>query len=753
MRILNMLILLLMAMNAAVAATDAGKGRPFTVKDAIRVATLQEEEGERLNVSPDGKRFFVVDAYGDLGEGSRVFTLRVFGYGIDSPASANPKVLASTTLRTLTNQAAISRPRWTPDGRSILFLGVKGESLPKPYRFDVEKESLVDLLPGSDWDVSAFDVQGDTCVFLAKIKSPQARREGWTLTNESLQQLLLANGESGAPKGGTTLFVSRNGGPAQRVSLEGQPAFAQFITLSLSPDGRKAVVAQPPTDVPKEWWRYVAKKNLGMPGQPLMNAMQYQLIDLESSEVQPLVNAPLGQVVADNSSPQAVWVEGGRAVFVSNTMQPIASDKEDPSDRPAVLKVSIQNPAKAPELVFSYAQLLAGERIKELRPSADGSGVEIETYMSASSYDPNPEKKRTATRRVSRFESTPQGWRVAEQSAWTSVGDVVMAGNKVRVEEDANTPPRLVMEREGRKPVLLHDFNPWLSEVHLQPIRPVTWRDKENHPWSGGIALPPSSGKNGKPPLILALKFHEPRRFSPDGPYTTAFATQALAAKGFAVIELDAVDPPSYETEREGLTEMRGIESAIDFAATAYGVDADRVGLIGFSRTSYYVVHTLVNSQKRFVAATLSDGVDGGYVQYQAYTLNHFGGYLGRAFAQMQGGHPFGKGLDAWRKNAAMFNLDRVKTPLRVGMIGQSSVLQEWELYSSLKLMQKPVEAFYIPGGTHVLVKPKERYLSSQSTVEWFDFWMNGAESKNPLEPDQYRRWEVLRGLQKEQNM
>jgi len=313
------------------------------------------------------------------------------------------------------------------------------------------------------------------------------------------------------------------------------------------------------------------------------------------------------------------------------------------------------------------------ERIKELRPSADGSGVEIETYMSASSYDPNPEKKRTATRRVSRFESTPQGWRVAEQSAWTSVGDVVMAGNKVRVEEDANTPPRLVMEREGRKPVVLHDFNPWLSEVHLQPIRPVTWRDKENHPWSGGIALPPSSGKNGKPPLILALKFHEPRRFSPDGPYTTAFATQALAAKGFAVIELDAVDPPSYETEREGPTEMRGIESAIDFAATAYGVDADRVGLIGFSRTSYYVVHTLVNSQKRFVAATLSDGVDGGYVQYQAYTLNHFGGYLGRAFAQMQGGHPFGKGLDAWRKNAAMFNLDRVKTPLRVGPLAARS--------------------------------------------------------------------------------
>ena len=45
---------------------------------------------------------------------------------------------------------------------------------------------------------------------------------------------------------------------------------------------------------------------------------------------------------------------------------------------------------------------------------------------------------------------------------------------------------------------------------------------------------------------------------------------------------------------------------------------------------------------------------------------------------------------------------------------------------------------------------PHERYLSQQSTVEWFDYWINGSASPEPLEPDQYRRWDALKQMKTE---
>lgn len=744
MRVSGFLFSLLVLMNASLTAKGMDGGRPFATKDAIRVTSVEAGQGGQVTASPDGRRFFVVESYGDLDDGSRVFTIRVFGVNSDETQRV-PAELASTSLRTKTNESGVIRPRWTADGHTILFLGVEGENHPQPYLFEVDKNTRKKLLPGNTHDVVDFDYQSGTCAFIARTQAPPKRTAGWSLSDESLVRMLFP--EQAAEYKEYALFLSRNGELPKQITPAKRSMATASGVVSVSPDGRWVIASMPPKSVPKEWAAYVpSDARITVGPAALEAAIQYQLVNAADGSIRPLVDAPLGFLVADLSTPKVVWDEDSKSAYLSNTMEPIRPGTPV-SRRPAVLKANVTDAGKTPEVVLSYNSLASGERVTSLHQDEDGEGLEIATFARVTkSPTDGPRHGRT---RLLGLTSSKQGWVSAEKANATPTADKVdVAGGKVWVQEDANHPPELMFGRSAEDVVRIHDFNPWLREVHLQPISQVQWQDREGHTWTGGLVLPSIQASKGKYPLILALKFHDPKRFSPDGPYTTTFATQALAARGFAVIELDAADAATYETEREGSMQRRGIESAIDFAVRSHNVDEERVGLIGFSRTSYYVVNALVFSDKKFAAATLSDGLDGGYVQFQSYTLNHFGGVLGKAFARMQGGEPFGKGLDAWQKNAAMFNLERVKTPLRIEMIGRSSVLQEWELYSSLKLLHKPVEAYWIPGGTHVLVKPEERYVSAQSTVEWFDFWINGRKSDTPLEAGQYERWTELKNMQ-----
>ena len=49
------------------------------------------------------------------------------------------------------------------------------------------------------------------------------------------------------------------------------------------------------------------------------------------------------------------------------------------------------------------------------------------------------------------------------------------------------------------------------------------------------------------------------------------------------------------------------------------------------------------------------------------------------------------------------------------------------------------------PDGIHLLVKPQERFEASQGTLDWFRFWLMGAEDSDPAKSAQYGRWRAMR--------
>jgi hypothetical protein len=169
------------------------------------------------------------------------------------------------------------------------------------------------------------------------------------------------------------------------------------------------------------------------------------------------------------------------------------------------------------------------------------------------------------------------------------------------------------------------------------------------------------------------------------------------------------------------------------------------VGVVGFSRTCYYVTHMLAFSRYRIAAAVLADGVDADYFQYFAFS--NAAPAMAAEYEGLNGGAPFGDALSSWTKRVSAFHMDQVRAPLRIQALGPGSLLGEWSWLSGLSRLGKPVDMVYLPAGAHILEKPWERMVSQQGDVDWFCFWLKGEEDPDPAKAGQYKRWRKLRNL------
>src|SRR5713226_787284 len=98
-----------------------------------------------------------------------------------------------------------------------------------------------------------------------------------------------------------------------------------------------------------------------------------------------------------------------------------------------------------------------------------------------------------------------------------------------------------------------------------------------------------------------------------------------------------------------------------------------------------------------------------------------------------------------WMEGSPGFLLDRVSAALRIQAMGPGSLVGEWEWFGGLTRLHMPVELVYMPVGTHILEKPRDRMVSQQGDVDWFVFWLKNEEDADPSKADQYVRWRKLR--------
>jgi dipeptidyl aminopeptidase/acylaminoacyl peptidase len=315
----------------------------------------------------------------------------------------------------------------------------------------------------------------------------------------------------------------------------------------------------------------------------------------------------------------------------------------------------------------------------------------------------------------------------------------------LEIAQDLKSPPVLVAKANGKsRSTPIWNPNAGLDWAKIGPVELFEAVTDRNERVAGGLYLPPGYNPTKRYPLVIQNHGFNSYEFVPSGVYPTSFAARELASVGIVVLQLK--DCPERGSTDEGDCQLRAYRTAIATLARRGLIDPDRVGIIGFSRTCYYVLKALYAAGLSFRAASITDGIDAGYWQYMMSADDGQNIVAGDA-ASLIGANPWGEGLRVWAALSPAFNTDKMTTPLQIVATNDYSLLSMWQAYAALRYQRKPVELVKLDTDEHVLTNPATRLMSQGGTVDWMRFWLQDYEDPDPAKTGQYTQWRAMRRL------
>ncbi|HWY54131.1 MAG TPA: prolyl oligopeptidase family serine peptidase [Terriglobales bacterium] len=746
----------------------------FTVREAIKMQTFIDPYPfsptslltQDVKFSPDNRFFAVVTQRGLLSTNQLestiwVFDVRAVRQFLDHTHGAeHPEPRAVVRMRTAEIEPSITELRWLPNGK-LAFLGRDKTADRSLFTLDVTTGTLRRLTPDGQ-DVIQFDIVKDVVAYTVAIRGHKLPKTNETvLTGQSILSLLEGESTDGAEKPVNLWILNKSRASAVMDAATGKPI--QLITdmLSVSPSGRFVVVTQHADRIPETWEEYEpafsglsdeyqlkASAPTRSQEELLIRPKQYALVDLDVGKIE-AIDAPLGEALLYYSPKRAIWTKDSRRVLLLNTFLPL--EKTGESERRGRAQKScvalFDTNSRDATCVAFLKQSGLEEYFRDgtlyLLNDAAWSQSEREVVLKYKTYGDKEGSKHS--------EDPTETYR-SEKGVWTQVKSasaVARAPLWVGVSQDLNQPPALFASDEsGGQPQQLWDPNPQLKFINLGEVSLYKWQDKAGREWIGGLIKPPDYMPGHRYPLVIQAHGFNRHEFMSVGTFTTAFAARPLAATGMLVLQIqDASD--LLGTPREASVNVQGYESAIDHLVADDLVDPERVGLIGFSRSGYYALEALTKTPDLFAAATIADSDFMGYMQ-RLLGVDLAGDWPKKDGIAIYGSQPFGEGLKTWMQMAPAFNLDKVVAPVRIEVHDLSTVLMNWEVYAGLRLQNKPVDLIQLPDAAHVVTKPRDRLASEQGDVDWFDFWLNAHEDRDPAKAEQYERWRSFREQHRE---
>jgi len=777
---------MLLAMGLAFTALPCQPAkRRFTVADDIGLAHFGYPYGtglvDAVTFSPDG-RYFVVDTERGLLDRDRPeSTLRIYTIGnirrflLRSEMSGEPS--PPWTFRKSTNKDGpiITHIRWLADSSGVAFLAKTASGNDELFLADLKTKTVHALTPDNE-HVTSFDIR-DREHLVYSVLSPIVGQKA--LADSKATSIVgTGRGYIGTLVFPENLYPARSrfhdlselwaveNGKRFRVHFQssGRPillhSYGQSV-IALSPDGRFVVTALTVDLIPREWETQYAPSltyswiriRAGRQDPEALDGYGYVsefvVIELSTGKVKRITNAPTGASAGWWSLPGVEWSSHGTLILLVNTfLPPETHDPDGRLNRPCVAVVDVPK-----------AKVTCVERWQE--DTKTNTGFEDRHRITTARFDRGSSGRLTVdywemdqtAQSTSAWSKKSTRYMCSDNGSWTVAGTMNGWAKQdraieVKVNESFTDPPVLVATDTTTKiSRVILDPNPQLKNIQLGEARVYTWKDKEGREWRGGL-FKPSDYKEGQLyPLVIQTHGFKESAFIPSGAFPSAFAARPLAAAGMVVLQVD--EQCSSGTPAEGPCAVTGYEAGANQLVLEGLVDPDKIGIVGFSRTSYYVLKALTRSTQHFKAASITDGSNVGYLTYIFDADAN--GIIAGADAATIGAHPFGKGLRDWLERSPEFNMDKVTTPLQVVAIGPGSLLASWEPYAALRSLNKPVDLIILRQGTHVLTNPAERMASQGGTVDWFRFWLKDEEDLDPAKAPQYARWRELRKLQ-EQN-
>lgn len=793
---MNLALLLATAICSTV-VTSTAVARQWNEKDSVSLRYFADGNTANESVSPgrerpivpspDGSRFLFITRRGDLFSDRNVYELHIFSVQhvleqLSTDGRQVPKALRTLQLSSSNNASAIREPRWVDGEAAIVFKGTVDDALGAPialYRFDVDSGRLLQLTDAAPLLSNGpllIDTRGESALFadLFAVGAPEhLRPDQYPVSVVTMKAIgALAFDATPVQERQVGLFVS-NRGKAKRVGLMAGLAEALGARGRISPDGTLAILSMSPRDIPipSSWVDYDATSQDARTA----NA-RFMLVDIKRGIMRPVIEAPIGTatLMGQRSSLKSnvIWAQNGTRAILVNATLPLTGRTEHRSTayivdyEPKGGRWTAIAPLEGPDGTIQSVTRgqTDGELLIAYSKAASTRLVQKVYTLQGERWVPHESRVPQIVAQPFQLPADQEIYQPSYMSYPDAAATTFSSGLAVTLQEGPDKPQRLVAS-DGVRELALMEPDPVLDGLEIAPSRVVAWTEPDGHKNQGLLTLPPGRRPNaGAPALVIQLGQFMPNLFRPDGSYSSAYAVQALAARGMAVL---GINNPKYErpesgwetnSDRTGLNEgqvaVQTVDAAVASLAAERLIDPQRVGLVGFSRNGYHALYVITHPGRTRIGAALAhDSFTAGYSDYlrsSAVSLDSGPG-LGRLFEPLMevgsGRGTFWQNKAGWLQESPEFNIDRVQTPFLYTSngLGITQTILYTQMTGAFRLNQRPLELLNFPRGAHQLVRPKERLASLEATVDWMDFWLNSYEHPAPEKQEKYQRWRKMR--------
>jgi dipeptidyl aminopeptidase/acylaminoacyl peptidase len=226
-----------------------------------------------------------------------------------------------------------------------------------------------------------------------------------------------------------------------------------------------------------------------------------------------------------------------------------------------------------------------------------------------------------------------------------------------------------------------------------------------------------------------------------------------LVAQGIVALCINSNDAYSYLPHPSGTvrrgpstdglrSDLDAWESAVDLLADRGMVDRAHVGISGASWSGRLVHYAISHSNYFAAAASAGAGDDdpGSYI---------FIGPKGSIYREglerlKQLPSPRNDPQGRWKEVSPALNVDKINAPLLV-QSSDTEYLLDLDLFTSMADADKAMELVVFSGESHLISQPRHKLAQYKRNVDWFRFWLQGAQDDTPEKRAQYRRWTTLR--------
>ncbi|ALJ08403.1 MAG: prolyl oligopeptidase family serine peptidase [Caulobacteraceae bacterium] len=290
-------------------------------------------------------------------------------------------------------------------------------------------------------------------------------------------------------------------------------------------------------------------------------------------------------------------------------------------------------------------------------------------------------------------------------------------------------PDMLRLQRGPRREVVWR-LNPELDEISVAAPRRITGVGG-----AGGWLYPPSNPTAAPPVIVVPYQgeaYPAPPWWMRRESTSLSLAPQLMVAAGYAIL---IPDLPATPEPADGLAQR--ILSVVDAAAAEGLVDADRIGLWGWSFGAWSAVMSAAQSPRFDAVVALNGPMNFSTVIGDVgSTLRLEGGHALAATAgarwlesgQAEMRDAYWRAPDRYRRNSPFEQADRITAPtlLVVGeydlMLGQSE-----QLYGALHRLNRPVAITLLIGEDHGVQSPGNIRLYYDQVRDWFDRHLRGS--------------------------